>query len=236
MRPIYTFVRHCNISSNSAHKERPLWFTKEKALLNLLHTKDDDTNVIIMLDTASVTIPSEHFTSKYNVKVVPVHGGTDAHSFRNMIEYICSNITEIPQDAIVYLLEDDYVHKEGWCDALREAFDSRLADYVTLYDHNDKYKLSMYKDLKSELFVTKSCHWRTAPSTTNTYAMLYKTLVSAKDVHLRFSDVVVGYTFDHAKFTYLNKIGKRLVSSIPGFSTHVEEEFLSPITDWSKIL
>jgi hypothetical protein len=240
MRPIYTFVRHCDVSSNSAHKQRPSWFTKEKALINLINTKDNDTHIIIMLDTGSVHDIDGHFSSKYHknndLKVVPMHGGTDAHSFINMIRYILTLDKEIPQNAIIYLLEDDYVHKAGWSSALREAFDDNLADYVTLYDHNDKYKHPMYKGLRSELFVTNSCHWRTTPSTTNTYAMLYETLLLSRDDHIRFSDTVVGFTFDHAKFTFLHKAGKKLISSIPGLSTHVEEEFLSPITDWSAIM
>ena len=39
------------------------------------------------------------------------------------------------------------------------------------YDHLDKYKLPQYKELKSQIFVTKSCHWRTVPSTTFTFGV-----------------------------------------------------------------
>jgi hypothetical protein len=118
-----------------------------------------------MLDTGSVHDIDGHFSSKYHknndLKVVPMHGGTDAHSFINMIRYILTLDKEIPQNAIIYLLEDDYVHKAGWSSALREAFDDNLADYVTLYDHNDKYKHPMYKGLRSELFVTNmQCYMR----------------------------------------------------------------------------
>jgi len=238
-RPIHVFVRHCNVSSNSVNKVRPDWFTKEKALQNLLATKDDLTDVTILLDTGSSDQdPSLHFTDAYqkrgDLKVVPIRGGTDAHSFINLIEYVTSQTNIRPND-IVYLLEDDYIHREGWCKALREAFDADLADYVTLYDHSDKYG-PLYKGLRSELFVTPSSHWRMTPSTTNTYAMLFDTLQTHKSVHLKFSDVKVGYTFDHNKFMYLNNMGKKLVSSIPGFSTHVEQEYLSPVVDWKSIM
>lgn len=235
MRPIHVFVRHCNVSPNSVNKERPSWFSKEKAFQNLLETKDENTHVYVMLDTASVKDPGQHFTSKYDVDVVPMHGGTDAHSFRNMINHVCSLNKKISEDAIIYLLEDDYLHLPGWTMAMREAFDSKIAPYVTLYDHLDKYRHPLYKGLKSEVFVTESCHWRTTPSTTNTYAMLYGTLLSNKETHMKFSDLQVGYTFDHDKFLYLASIGQRLVSSIPGLSTHVEEEFLSPVIDWTDL-
>ena len=236
MRPIYTFIRHCNLSANSQNKTRPDWFTKEKAFENLMNTKDSDVHVYIMLDTASIADPSQHFTYKYsdkrnNVKIVPMKGGTDAHSFINMVNYVCS--LELPSDAIVYLLEDDYIHKAGWCEVLREAFDANLATYVTLYDHSDKYS-DMYKNLQSNIFATKHCHWRTTPSTTNTYACLFGTLLHYKETHLMFSDTKVGFTFDHNKFMYLcNQLNQKLISSIPGYSTHVEEIFLSPCVDWS---
>ena len=237
VRPIYVFVRHCGVSSNSINKERPSWFSKEKVFANLMATKDDNTHVYVMLDTASTKEDaSQHFTARYNdVKVMPMYGGSDAHSFINMIEYVSGLSSTIANNAIIYLLEDDYLHRRGWGDALREVFDNGIADYATLYDHSDKYTHPMYKGLQSELFVTKSCHWRTTPSTTNTYAMLFSTLINSKHDHLRFSCKVARFTFDHAKFTYFNNTGKKLVSSIPAFSTHVESEFLSPIIDWANI-
>lgn len=237
--PIYVFVRHCSVSSNSKNKSRPEWFTKELAFQNLLATKDENTHIHVMLDVASTENDKEYFAYKYssdhNVKVITLHGGTDAHSFINMIEYVCGR-NDIATNSIIYLLEDDYIHRAGWCNALREVFNNNIAEYVTLYDHPDKYfDTQMYNNLYSKLSVTNSCHWRTTPSTTNTYAMRYDTLLSSKDDHMRFSCKVVGFTFDHAKFVFLNNMGKRLVSSIPAFSTHVENDMLSPAVDWERI-
>jgi hypothetical protein len=41
---------------------------------------------------------------------------------------------------------------------------------------------------------------------------------------------------DFQMFMELKQIGRRLVSSIPGYSTHGETEWLSPLTDWQKQL
>lgn len=238
-QPIYVFVRHCSVSANSTGKSRPQWFTKEMAFRNLLATKDENTHIHVMLDTASTSQADTHFAYKYceayNVKVIPLHGGSDAHSFINMIEYVC-NLNNIDDNAIIYFLEDDYIHRNGWCQALREAFNHNVAEYVTLYDHPDKYfDRQMYHNLYAKVCVTNSCHWRTTPSTTNTYSMRFKTLQESKDDHLRFSCKVVGFTFDHAKFVFLNNIGKRLVSSIPAYSTHVETGMMSPLIDWENV-
>jgi hypothetical protein len=232
LTPIYVFVRHCQVSSNSVHKVRPVWFDKQRTFENLLATKDDDTFVTVMLDTSGVE-PWDHFTSKYDVHVVGNKGGSDAHSFINMIEYVCQR-TDIPEDAIVYLLEDDYLHIPGWAHVLREAFDAELAPYVTLYDHADKYS-DMYPGLCSQIYATQSCHWRTTPSTTNTYAMRFATLKAYREAHLAFSDTTVGFTFDHQKFMFLGSHGQTLVSSIPGYSTHVESAYLSPVVDWEQV-
>ncbi len=242
-KPIFVFVRHCGVSSNSVNKTRPDWFSKEVAFQNLLTTKDDNTFIYIMLDSASTEHPEEHFAYKYSdthgVKIVPMKGGSDAHSFINMIEYVCGlegHCDNLDGESIIYLLEDDYVHRSGWCQAMREAFHESIADYVTLYDHPDKYlDQQMYGSLHSKVFATTSCHWRTTPSTTNTYAMKFKTLLENKHDHIRFSCKVVGFTFDHAKFVFLNNIGKQLVSSIPAFSTHVENRMLSPTIDWRNV-
>jgi hypothetical protein len=107
-------------------------------------------------------------------------------------------------------------------------------DYVTLFDHRDKYFFPQYADLRSKIFCTTSCHWRTTPSTTNTYAMFFKTLQKHIDIHRCFS---LGRTItaDHDKFCKLTEEEAVLISSIPGFSTHVEVDFASPCTDWENL-
>ena len=118
-RPIYVFVRHCLVSENSANKPRPNWFTKEKAFKNLLKTTADESNVFItvILDADD---PKGYFSYNYPVaETICIKGGSDAHSFINLLNHICAR-TDIPDDAIVYLLEDDFIHRNGWAKALRE--------------------------------------------------------------------------------------------------------------------
>lgn len=236
-QPIFVFVRHCAVSNNSKNKVRPDWFSKEKALINLINTKDDNTYITVLLDTASTDDPDNYFSYKYEktekVRTVQLKGGTDAHSFINLLEYI--DTLNIQSNAIIYLLEDDYIHVDGWSNIMREGFQLNVSDYITLYDHPDKYDKNIYSNLQSTLYVSKSCHWRSTPSTTNTYALLFSTLKKQKNIHIKFSDKNEGYTFDHNKFMYLNSLGCKLISCIPGYSTHVENEHLSPIIKWQDI-
>jgi hypothetical protein len=94
----------------------------------------------------------------------------------------------------------------------------------------------MYEDLQSKIIATPSIHWRTIPSTTNTYACRFKTLKEHFNIHIQYCDLIEKWTKDHQKFTHLWGIGSNLVSCIPGYSTHVEENMLSFTTDWEKIL
>jgi len=163
---------------------------------------------------------------------VECKAGSEAASFLSMLEYVYRQ--KFSPDTIIYFLEDDYLHRPHWPRVLREAFALPI-DYVTLFDHRDKYFFPQYVDLKSKIFHTHSCHWRTTPSTTNTYAMLFKTVQKQIDLHRCFS---IGRTItaDHDKFCKLAEEGAVLISSIPGFSTHIELDFASPCHDWEKIL
>jgi hypothetical protein len=92
----------------------------------------------------------------------------------------------------------------------------------------------MYKDLTSKIFHTSSCHWRTTPSTTNTFAMRYSTLMEHLPIHRQFSSGQK-ISADHEKFLELGRQGALLISSIPGWSTHIESNLVSPCTDWEML-
>jgi hypothetical protein len=233
--PIEIFVRHCHYSSISTHKKRFCNFSRERCLNNLLSTiaEHEKINVTFLLDTYH-PMQETHFLCRQSLyPIIEFKAGSEAASFLYMLEYVYRQ--KFPPETIIYFLEDDYVHHLDWPKVLREAFILPGIDYVTLFDHKDKYILPQYIDLKSKIFHTDSCHWRTTPSTTNTYAMLFKTLQKHIDIHRCFS---LGRTItaDHDKFCKLAEEEAVLVSSIPGYSTHVELDFASPCSDWGKIL
>ena len=141
-------------------------------------------------------------------------------------------------DQIVYLLEDDYLHRSGWCDIMLEGF-SINASYVTLYDFEEFNN----QDILCKIFSTDRCHWRSVPASTNTFACRYKTLLEDLNIHEKYSSSHAikekeGFYFskDYDKFWELQKHNRYVISSIPGWSTHCDANFLSPIIDWEKII
>ncbi len=231
---IEVFVRHCYASTASAHKSRFANFSRERCYHNLVGTLNDpDVQITFFLDTAKAT-GEEHFLKEQKrFPVIEIQAGSEAVSFLSMLDHVLKQ--DIDPDTIIYFLEDDYIHKPEWIKILREGFSIANVDYITLFDHKDKYLYEEYQNLQSRIFHTDSCHWRTTPSTTNTYAMRFQTLKRDAELHRSFS-CDRSITADHEKFCALAEKGAILISSIPGWATHVEPEFASPCADWESVL
>jgi len=216
------------MSHERVSKTRPNWFEPENMLKNLLDTMDDECSLTVLFDGD----PKGHFVVKYPVSVVRFSAGSDAASFGKLLIYVFQQHTKWQPSDILYLLEDDYFHRPCWPKIMREAFQGTECDIVSLFDHPDRYSPGSGA---CRLVHTASCHWRTAISTTNTFALLLKTLLEDIEIHARFveSGIAQGHHADHEKHIMLYRQNKRvLVTSVPGYSTHCETEYLSPCFDW----
>jgi hypothetical protein len=231
---IEVFARHCMVSKISQHKKRLAGYSREKCFHNLLSTLDrDQANLTVIFDVNGGKL-SEHFLAGYpEEKIVTIQAGTEALAFLLLLDYIAS--LSLHPDTIIYIVEDDYLHRPFWADLLREAFLLPGVDYVTLYDHRDKYFLPIYSKLTSRLLISSRSHWRTTPSTTNTFAVRFGTLIKDLSIHQRYS-CNCSITADHKKFCRLIKNGRMLISPIPGWSTHCEMEYASPCVQWDSFL
>ena len=229
---IHIFQRHCNTSTNSVDKIRPEWFTRELCFRNLSSTIiGKEVKLTILFDGKP---DKEHFLNDYDAKIVSMDGGSDGHSFLNAVNYV--DKLNLKDDDVIYFLEDDYLHTPNWVEIMNEGFEQINADYITLYDHKDKYFLPAYQTLQSKIIASKSIHWRTTPSTTNTYACKFKTFKKHIDIHREYCDLEKGFTRDHDKFVRLWNEQSNLISCIPGCSTHVETPYLSPCVNWEDVL
>jgi hypothetical protein len=156
-----------------------------------------------------------------------------------------------PLDSYIYFVENDYIHKPGSLKVLNEGLE--ISDYTTLYDHPCKYYNSINSLFnngveKSKVFLTSSSHWKTTKSTTMTFASKVSILKKDKFVFKIFTIGIIknGVWFlkklekrrfpaDHRIFSFLTRFKSRvLISPVPGFSTHGEIKFLSPLIDWKQ--
>ena len=229
VRKIEVFSRHCYFSTISQHKNRFFNFSRFQCYRNLLETIDlSSANLTFILDVAKGGV---HFLNQEaNHPVIKIREGTEAGAFLKLLQIV--EAKNFHPDTILYFVEDDYLHQRGWVQRLFEVMELKGIDYATLYDHKDKYT-ELYQKLSSKIYVTASNHWRTIPSTTQTFAVRWKTLQEDLQIHRKYSSHC-SISADHQKFLALTKKGRTLVSSVPGFSTHVEVEFASPCFDWES--
>jgi hypothetical protein len=207
---------------------RPAWFSKEVAFRSVFLHKDERTNITVLFDGE---LPPEHWLRSYPVSIIPFRGGNGDSSILFQIQYILRQSWS--DDTIVYVLEDDYLHRPGWPALVREGLGpithpTLSFDYITLYDHMDKYDWAeLYRDLTSKIGVTRSVHWRTVPSTTNTFACLAWTFRADRLLFELFKNQ------DNEKFKTLTRLGRTVASCIPGGSTHAHSGCVAPCIDWN---
>ena len=138
---------------------------------------------------------------------------------------------------IIYFVENDYIHRAGADVALLEGINLG-AEYVTLYDHPDKYKEptnggNPYCHGGAEdtrVYLSKSCHWKLTNSTTGTFASSIRTLKRDYDVIKQYANNV--HWSDFYMWLSLREKGAALISPIPGYSTHGDVGTITPLINW----
>jgi hypothetical protein len=147
---------------------------------------------------------------------------------------------------LLYFLEDDYLHLPGSAEAILDGLE--LADYLSLYDHPDKYKAGenpfVLDGGETSLVLSgKFCHWKSSNSTTMTFAVKQSTFL--EDWPIWQKSCEAGYPDDYRTFLKLQSLDtwenrllgkkRRLITSIPAFATHTETAFLAPHRNWKNL-
>lgn len=235
-KPIEVFLRHCYYSKlqELPDRTRPKWFNKFKVFENFKNTLDPNlVNYTIVYDEFYGSIDKTFLSKENNVEIIKC--GSETDSFLSTLDIIQSR--NFNDNTLIYFLEDDYVHRPGWCNILLEGF-TLNPHYLTLYD----FDFFINSGYLSEIFVTENSHWRAVPATTNTFVCKYKTLIEDLEVHKKYSIDGVkeedGYHFsrDYDKFWELQNQKKYLISPMPGWITHCDANHISPIINWEKIM
>jgi len=142
-----------------------------------------------------------------------------------------------PED-LIYFVEDDYIHRQGAAEVLQEGL--AISDYVSLYDHLDKYMDPSPNPFVKEgaevskVFLTASTHWKTTNSTCMTFATRHRVLAEDQAIFRKHcQDYPIPADFGIFMDLYLKK--RRLICPIPGYATHGMSNGLSPLVDWQSI-
>jgi hypothetical protein len=247
-RRLHIFFRHVHTRHNGRSRDpdklRPEWFSHEHCFTTLLTTLEqsplaDRVSLTVVYDGSEAEFATDFVSeairkpSKVQLGVKLVKGGSNIKSWLELLSHLEHG--DIPDDDVLFLMENDYLHVEGWLDKVAELFESEHQfDYLTLYDHTDYYEVDgkprfpAYKGLKSNLYVTKTHHWREAPSTCGTFLV-------PKRVFLEDLEVWSSRLSDFYVFTYLLAVKRRvLLCPIPALSTHCMAGHLAPTIDWSR--
>ena len=223
------------ISDAGYNKVKPEYITNENCLRNAVQVFGRD-NFHIIADNVSDT--TEQMILKYVDDIQKVSVGHGAGTFNLALDWALKQ----NENDIIYLLENDYLHRPGSENILVEGIDLG-AEYLSLYDHPDKYipasrggnpQIDDDGGEYTKLFLSKSCHWKITNSTTMTFASTVRVLKEDEEVLRKWTNRG-HYPDDYKMFLELREKNRILVTSVPGYSTHGETAWLSPLTDWSKI-
>ena len=226
------------ISDAGYNKIKPDYINNENCLKNALTIFPwKEYNWSIIAD--NVSEGTDNMIQKYIPRdyITYVSVGHGAGTFNLALD----EALQSPDDEIIYFLENDYLHKTDSANILLEGFDIG-ASYVSLYDHPDKYLNpseggNPFIEDKGEItkvFLSKSCHWKLTNSTTMTFAARVKTLREDKNLIKKYTSGT--YPRDFEMFIELREEGRSLVTPLPGYSTHGETMWLSPLTEWNKYI
>lgn len=209
-------------------KPRPAGFSKPgsfKAFEEIFK----NTPLYVFLDNSSDEARDQLQALAPHAQIFPVRLG-NAGNLLKALEFAAT----LPDNRIVYFVEDDYRHLPGSKEVILEGFNSGIPfDYLTLYDHPDKYIDGYNKDVKdggevSRVFFSGSVHWKETNSTTMTFAATAGTIKKDIDVFRRFCSATIPN--DYRIFNHLRKSrNRRIISSIPGYSSHCDVEMAAPL-------
>ena len=225
------------ISDAGYNKVKPDYIDNQKCLqnfCNVFYDHIDDIHIIADNCSESTMDMINGYINPANIEKVSI--GHGAGTFNLALD----KALKWEDDEIVYFVENDYLHKPGSLDVLKEGFDLG-ASFVALYDHPDKYmdpRLggNPYCEGGAEdtrVYLTNSCHWKMTNSTTMTLASKVSILKQTEEILRKHTSGT--HPNDFHMFIELRENNHFLITPIPGYATHGETAWLSPLTDWSQI-
>ena len=228
------------ISDNSYPKERPDYITNERCLSNFCRVFDGHAIHIIADNVKDDTYTMlQKYVSEDNIERTEY--GHGALSFNHALSLALT----LSDKELIYFVEDDYLHKDGAPVILEDGFNLGF-DYVTLYDHPDKYLNPAEggnpecsgRSEATRLYLGERSHFKLTGSSTMTFAAKVGTLKEDESILREWGTTrwPSHLPYDYYMFSELiKKKYRRLASPVPGWSTHGESRWLTPLTDWGTL-
>lgn len=194
---------------------------KRQCFLNFIEVFGPDNVVVVADNTSQETVD---FLGRHVHRIERTNLGNSG-SFL----YAMERAFQYQDDQLVYLVEDDYLHLSGSMQCLLEGL--QHADYVSLYDHADKYMTRSPNPLvtgggeNTKVILTASTHWKFTNSTTMTFGTKVGTLRADQGIFREYCKDKLPK--DYFIFRTLAQRARTLLTPIPGWSTHCDE-FPSP--------
>lgn len=228
------------ISNAGFSKVKPEYISNEKCLRNAVNAFPlDKHNWKVLAD--SVNDETKEMIEKYvpqdNIEHIAIKNGP-GYPFMYALDQLLKESDNDNQT--VYFVENDYLHRPDSDIVLQEGIDLG-ADYVTLYDHPDKYLNANEggnpfiegRGEVTQVFLSNTCHWKFTNSTTGTFAAKIGTLRDDYEIIKKHANSQ--YWNDFHMFLELRDKGRSLISPLPGYATHGETAWLTPLINWNDI-
>lgn len=200
------------ISDNSYVKEKIPGTSKEICLRNFIkHFPNTDITIIADNCTDDTISMIKSITDAKLIRT----SLNNASSFNFSLEIAMQN----DSDCINYFVEDDYIHRGDVENAIKEGLSK--SDYITLFDHPDKYESEYNCGEICKVFKTDSYKWRSTISTCMTFAS--KTSTLKKDLSTFRRNLINNHhPDDHLIFKDLKEKNRTLSLPIPGLAFHTD--------------
>lgn len=225
-------------------KGRPKFYSKDLALQSFIAayaTVECEKKLAVVVDALELPEKFRHAIAPYAEHTIYLGGIGNSKSYLKVLELI----ETAEGSEYFYISEDDYLYRRNAFSCFYDALTTIPGiDYVTLYDHPDRYRRSDNRTCfgGERIFVSADCHWRTVESTCMTFGGRLRSLKKDLGIHRSFTSRA-NYPLDRRIWHKKQGIGRylwrfpkrRLIAPVPSLATHLEEAHLAPIVDWSGV-
>ncbi|MDB5035483.1 MAG: hypothetical protein JWQ98_2724 [Chlorobi bacterium] len=236
-QPLHIFYRS---TGGDNKKNRPPYYSKMLCLRSFLRAFTEAGSRASVTFINDGPMPDDRLEIMETIgDIVSYPGLGNSPSYRKTLDLALAK----PPDSLIYFAEDDYLYTSPAFVKLLAAFDELpRVDYVTLFDHRDRYtRTDDSRRGYSRVFVAGGHHWRTVESTCMTFGARAHRLRS--DAWIQRLGTVPNTPRDRVIWRctqgekeFFWKFPKRtLVGPVPSLAAHMDPEGLPPNIDWERV-